>query len=363
MKYVLHNLIQIDIDDSLMGIIGRSLDFQIGYFKKNEDTKIYNLETNINIKPYDRFFTKIQSFIDISEFHLSKGVKGICLYNETKRLAIIKTKNGFDIYADGPNFLINLYIQLLLYKQGYTMVHAGGYANNDGVTLIAGPGGVGKTALLGYMVNKFNCKTLGDDIIIIKNNGICLSFPRAFVFKEYHRQVYPDLFKELKISKWSTYGIKRFIIENIPFTGLIKSCLRKLGKYHAVAEGLGMDPYLATVPVEKIFGNDTVLDQGKIKRIIFIERYNGREFICEPIDCVSMVNRLFSIIHHEWKSVLGELFELGSLEIINLAKYFHKVEQNIKEFTQHCELKIVRIPNAASPDELASYFEQQELTR
>lgn len=362
MIYAVHNLVKIEIHDKLIDAIGSSLEFQIGYFKITDTSKYSTAQADIKIRPYDELLSKLHTFKDISEFHLSRGVSGKCLYNESKRLGIIKTNNGYDIYADAPNFLINLYIQLVIYNKGYSMVHAGGFARNNGITLIAGAGGVGKTALLGHMVKFKNYKILGDDIAIIKNDGTCLSFPRAFVFKEYHREVYPELFKELNIPKWSTYKLKRFIIENIPFTGLIKSFLKKVGKYYSVAANLGLDPYLATVAVDKIFGDNVVLDQGNIKNVIFLERYNGRDFICEHIDKQSMGKRLFAIIHHEWNAVLCELFELGSLEIINVSEYFYKVEQNINEFIQNCNLKILRIPNGASPNQLASYFEKIELS-
>ena len=356
MNYSLHNLINIELDDSLVDVFCKSLDFQIGYFKNK--ISIDDPIANIKIYPYSQFSAIQKSFFDISEFHHSKGVKGKCFFNHEKSFAIHKTIDGFDIYADGPNFLINLYIQLLLYMQGYSMVHSGGYASKDGITLVAGPGGVGKTALLGYMVNRYGCKILGDDIVIVRDDGECLSFPRAFVFKEYHRDVYPELFEELKVPKWSTYEIKRFIIENIPFTGIIKNTLRKFGKYHAVAEGIGLDPYLATVSVEKIFGNDSVLDVGMVNKVVFIERYNGSDFICEKIDSESMGNRLFSIIHHEWNSVIVELFELGSLEIIDLPIYYQKINQNISSFIQHAKLKMLRVPNGATPSDLITKYNE-----
>lgn len=360
MNYIIHNLIRIEIDDSLLATFGKSLDFQIGYFKNIKENSNDDI-SSIKIFPFSQFNSVLKSYPDISEFHLSKGVKGNCFFNLDKRLASVKTRDGYEIYADGPNFLINLYIQLLIYNLGYCMIHAGGYANKNGVTLVTGPGGVGKTALLGYMVNKYDCKILGDDIVIIRNDGQCFSYPRAFVFKEYHREVYPELFKELKVARFSTYPFKRFLIDNIPFTGLLKKGLKRIGKYHTVAEGIGLDSCLATVPVKKIFGANSVLDQGAVSKVVFVERYNGSDFSCSTLEAVSMKNRMFSIIHHEWSSVLVELFELGSLEVINLPDYFNKVEKNITELLHGCELKMLRIPNGASPKDLIAAYDKYGL--
>jgi len=159
------------------------------------------------------------------------------------------------------------------------MVHAAAVANKDGkVTLFPGAGGVGKTALLGGLVEEYGYKHLGDDLILLNSDGKAMCFPRSFVLKEYHRAVYPDVFERLNIKAGTNYGIKRFIVDNAPFMGIVKNVLKKRKLYYQVAHAINLTPYLAVVPVEEILGAGTVQASGQMNKIIFLERYEGSEF-------------------------------------------------------------------------------------
>jgi len=57
-----------------------------------------------------------------------------------------------------------------------------------------------------------------------------------------------DVFRELKIGRWNTYGLKRFVIENAPFLGITKKLLRQLkemewayDRFHALSKNKNID--------------------------------------------------------------------------------------------------------------------------
>lgn len=354
--YTIHDVLDVLIDSRVGNPLISAVDFQIGYFRNTEKTKPV-APYEIIVKPYNDFAPR--SLRIFQAFHLSRGLQGYCFHDSAEGIAVEKHSRGFKIYSDSPNFLINLYVQLLLIENDYSMVHAASVVDkNDRVTLLPAAGTVGKTALLGYMVEEHGFRHMGDDIIILGKQGNCLSFPRSFVLKEYHRSVYPEVFERLKIKKRTSYALKKFVVENAPFIGVTKTILRRRKLYYKVAHSVNLTPYLATIPVEEIFGPDTFAQRGDIERIVFLERYEGTEFKLEKINEGSLFRRMFAIIHHEWVAGMQQLFTLGAIEIVNLPLYFQRVSEIIRSAISGKECQIMFIPCSATPRDLVdSYLE------
>lgn len=365
-NYNIHNLVEISINDNSSEEIINAIDFQIGYFRV--DSNLISAPYQILIKPFNDFL--LNPDLNYIIFHLIKGITKTCYYNPNGKLAIVKEKNKFQIYADSPNFLINLFIQLFLVDQGITFVHAAAIADNEGnVILLPGAGGVGKTALLGELVKTKNYRLLGDDIVGLCENGECFCFPRSFVLKEYHSTVYPEIFKKLNLNSSSNkyqknrkelfFSIKCVIKDNAPFLGLTRIILKKMGLLELMAQQfiLPDNPsYLAAVPVEEIFGLDSVLTKGQIKNIIFMERYIGEKFNLESLSEEELCRRMFAIIHHEWVDSMRQFFSLCALEIVDLPLYNHEVFEIMKNGISGKKSQILLIPEGKSPKELVDYF-------
>jgi len=94
-------------------------------------------------------------------------ITGEVVYDDpVNRVAFEKNETGYCIFADVPNFLINIFIQLWFVENGISMVHAAAVADESGrVIIFPGPGGVGKTAILAYMAKERGFHLLGDDIV------------------------------------------------------------------------------------------------------------------------------------------------------------------------------------------------------
>ena len=351
--YNIHDIVEVLIDPNVGKPLINAIDFQIGFFKNTG--KPSKAQCRIVVKPYDEFNPESAGPCQI--FHNIKGIQKSWIHDTGDGIAIEKHPWGFKIYSSSPNFLINLFIQLILIENDYSMVHAAAVADSEGhVTLLPGAGGVGKTALLGYMVEEYGFQYMGDDIVILGKECISLSFPRSFVLKEYHRSVYPEIFQKLNIKKRSNYKLKRFIVENAPFVGVLKEFLKRRKLYYIAAHSINLTPYLATVSVEEIFGPGTCAQTGNIKKIVFLERYEGTEFKLKDISEDALCRRMFAIIHHEWVGSMEQLFTMGAMEIIDLPVYFNKVYEIIKSGISNIPCKILLIPENADPKALMGAY-------
>ena len=113
--------------------------------------------------------------------------------------------------------------------------------------MIPGPGGVGKTTLVGELVRRGTHRLLGDDLVILRGNGEVRSFPRRMVLKEAHRSEFAEAIAEYGKSRramsrfdWrSNRVISRLLgiaYRNAPFVGVIEGALWRAGKLGKVRE-------------------------------------------------------------------------------------------------------------------------------
>ena len=356
-RYDIHGLVEVLITPDVRPELIREIEFQIGSFRGDGPAR-QGPGVRILIQPYAQFRNLDVGGEPAAVFYNTHGVVDSFIEDESNRLVVCRDEEGFRIYADYANVLINLYIQFLISRQGFGLVHAAAYKHaGGGVTVLAGAGGIGKTAVLGYAVRERGLQQLGDDLVIASADGRCLSFPRAFVLKSYHREGYADTFRQLKLPKWNLYALKRFLIDNAPFVGVSKSFLRRTGLYYKVADLLRPQPFLATVSPEQLFGEGSTAASGDIARIAYLDRVKSPRFSIRTLEPGTLVNRLFSVIHYEWKDFLTHVISLGSLAVIDLPTYFGHVRQNLSAAVEGKELLQIDIPEGATPEELVSFLD------
>ncbi len=360
MKYYnLHNLLGISVSENVSKTIIKSIDFQIEYFSV-EASDLPTSGYSIEIESYDKFNPKEAH--DASIFHSLRGIKERLFIDEGTQFVLEIKPRGYKIYA-GSSFLINIFIQLLFVREGYTLIHAAAVADNKGRCLLfPGPGGVGKTAIIGNLVKNHNYKVLGDDLVLLKKSGECYSFPRSFVLKDYHKSTYPNLFSQMEFASNLNKVTSRLIqifIRNMPFLGLTKYILKKLNFFNTTVAHIPTEKsHVGTVSVKKIFGDQSVIDRAQLEKIIFLERYNGLDFNYTDLKHDSLINRMFSIINHEWVNSMRRIFSLGAMEIISLPEYYTNLNKIIEEGAKNNEAKILQIPKNASAEELCSFIDK-----
>jgi len=360
-RYDIHGLVEVVIGADVRVEVVKEIDFQIGAFYVTGPAEAAAGTPQVLVRPYAAAVEyDTQAGVGDAVFYQSRGAVGKFVRNDEERFFVGRTGTGYVVCADYANFLINLYIQLLLVEQGMTMSHAAAYKASDGhITVLAGAGGIGKTAVLGYAVAERGLQHLGDDIIILDAQGVCRAFPRQFVLKSYHKEIYAEVFKKKRLPSWNAYGFKRFLIENAPFTGVLKKFLKRSGWYYSVANLLRPQPFLATVSPDELFGEGTLVREGKIGRIVYLDRSHKPNFERRSISQDVLVNRLFSVIQYEWKDFMTHLLTLGSVNVTDLAAYMAKTVSIFRKVTTHVELVQIDIPVDASPQQLIEYLDQQ----
>lgn len=360
-RYDIHGLVEVVIDADVRAEVVKEIDFQIGAFYVNGPAEAESRAPRVLVRPYAAAAEyDVHGGVGDAVFYQSRGAVGQFVRNDDERFFVGRSGTGYVVCADYANFLINLYIQLLLVKQGMTMSHAAAYKASDGhITVLAGAGGIGKTAVLGYAVGERGLQHLGDDIVILDAKGVCRAFPRQFVLKSYHKDIYAEVFQKKRLPSWNAYGFKRFLIENAPFTGVLKKSLKRSGWYYSVANLLRPQPFLATVSPDELFGEGTLAREGKVGRLVYLDRSFKPEFARYNIDKDLLVNRLFSVIHYEWKDFLTHLVTLGALNVTDLAGYMEQSTAVFRQVTANVEAIQIDIPVDASPQQLIDYLDQQ----
>jgi hypothetical protein len=355
LKYNIHNIVKVIIDSKIAQSVLDSINFQIRHFnvKENEEEKC---KYCIYVSSYSEY--QINDKSKMSLFHDTVFDYEQIMIDPENELVIEKGENSFHIYASRSNFLINMFIHYYFIKEGYSMVHAASVEIDGKSILLPGPGGVGKTALVGYAVKHLGMRVHGDDIVLIGQQGNCLSFPRSFVLKEYHRNVYPDVFAKYGIKSNKHYGIKRFLIENAPFLPLIKRLLKKHGLQDKVSRTIGIEPHLATLSVREILGDNSIADKSLIERILFLERSTNSEFELIMVEEKEIVDRMFSIIYHEWVESFRQLFVMGSVGMLDINGMFKDTYQIIRTSVEGKKCYILKIPNNSPVESLHKQFEQ-----
>ncbi|MBU3934943.1 hypothetical protein KKC00_03215, partial [Patescibacteria group bacterium] len=231
-----------------------------------------------------------------------------------------------------------------------------------GVTILAGCGGVGKTALSGFLIKEKKYKLLGDDMIALTESGTCLAFHKAFVLKEYHRSVYPELFatrKYMSLQRRVTRSIIWHLYANAPFRGIIDKFLKSQGVYNRIAfiPFIRRD-YVDIVPVEQIFDANCLVKQGPVAKTILLLRCSVSDFSIEEQNGIWVARRMFAVLYQEIENDLKRLLEMGSLGLEDLGANFWRTRVILEKAVSRTPCRVLRIPNKATPEELARAFER-----
>jgi hypothetical protein len=359
--YNIHNLLCITMYSNISDLIIKEINFQIGFFLTENYVDSKDIP-KISIYPYNNKNDFIESNGHKIIFYEEIGILGSYLDNIEKRLFICRKNKDLIICADHPNFLINLYIQILLIEQNHTLIHASAYQAKSGkINIFTGAGGTGKTAILGHAVSQRGLKYLGDDLVIINLSKECLSFPRYFVLKKYHSQIYSNTFSESKIYNFNFSYLRRFLHENLPFVGIIKTLLKKIGFYYRVADKIRPKDFLATIPPEKVFGINKFVNIGSIGSIIYLDKTIDNNFLINPTSAQILSNRAMSVIHHEFRDYNSHLLSLGALNVINYNLYMKNTSELLNDILNNIKLFELSVPNNSTSTDLINFLIKNNL--
>jgi len=357
--YHIHNLITVRVNPEVRPWVLKSINRQLGSFKSSK--RGHSNPLIISVNPFNMF-----SFTQDSEiFQDSEGGKDSWYANRDSRLAIEKTPTGYAVYTDAMFSFTGL-IQQLFISKGISFVHAAALQSpTGGVTILAGSGGVGKTALSGFLVKEKGYKLLGDDMIALTESGVCLAFHKALVLKEYHRSVYPELFatrKHMSFKKRITRSTIWHLYANAPFREIIDKFLKSQGVYNRIA----FIPFIRkdcvdVVPAEQMFDAKSLGTQGPVEKTIMLLRCSVSDFSIEKQTGIWMARRIFAVLYQELENDLKRLLEMGSVGLEDLGINFWQARVILEKAVSGTPCYVLRIPQKATPEELSSAFERLQL--
>jgi hypothetical protein len=363
-RYCVHDLLEIHVSPRVKKNIVKMLDFQLGSLKAA--CSHHPIDYQLAIKPYDEFaFEPGASVINLWQ---ASGVTD-CSYNNPKeQLGITKDGNSLVIYANKRNFPINMFIQLLLLGQGFSLLPAAALVDqNNNATLLTGAGGTGKTTITLSAVKNGNYRLLGDDTVCIASAGYGLSYPREFTIKDYHSNTFPEYFSTTAKSR--RHGSKSFkktfvkqLIGNMPFLGLLNMLLQKLDQPELLKKIIPdfsqrqPNGLVRTVPLEAIYGLDKIVPRADIDQIIYLERYHGSSFATGSMEPEMLASRLCALLHNEWALSMRRLCLMSVLGLFDFDEFVSQSREIIYEAVKgrHCEY--LRIPDSCTPEALSRYY-------
>lgn len=348
-KYNIHDLLSVSISKKLYPEVIDEIKFQIDSFSKI---------CKINGKSKKTIFINPLSFFSkkgkISSFYNFEAKESSYIENSDKSLIIELVDNNYYIYSNLANYLINIFIQILLVESECTLCHGSACQNplTGEVILFTGAGGVGKTAILNYVVRELGFKHFGDDLVILTKEGECLSFPRKFVIKSYHQEQMHDLFKKFNLNIKNSYKFKKFLVENLPFMGLLKKYLRNSRFYHLLGKLIRPINYVSTISSDQLFGDGAIAIRGRVAKVIFLERMYVEKFSYKEVDAKLISGRMAAVLHYEFKEFYSTFISMACMYLFDMNDYFFGIRNIFNKFTSSCQNYHLAIPFESSPASL-----------
>lgn len=359
--YRIPGLAVVTLSPDVPGSVQEAVSFQLGHFRQETMVDGDGDLPLIRVLPF-----KTQTAPAQVHLHETRGDLNRVLEARQAGHATERTERGFDVYTNTTEPLIVLLLQALLLPRGRTFIHAAAWVDKSGrATLLPGPGGVGKTALLSAAVLRHGLRLLGDDLILAGSPDL-EAFPRAFVLKDYHRDIFPEAWKQqaARSGGWRTAArpVVQFVRRNAPFHGLAKSITQRAGKLDqtsAMLQRHAVPPDFFTVPVADLFGADKVAQEGRLDRVIWLERRDAADFELKPADPAALATRAFSILMHEWADHARWLGRLGAMQILDQGYFYRRTEELLQATLADRPCWVAGIPARASPSELEQWFNQE----
>lgn len=144
--------------------------------------KIWNGDSDLIVKNFNDFFDDNVSCKQINNTNL-------IIYDE-KYKAIIDTRiiDCIKFYSKHPCLeWIMWLLQLSFLNSKASLVHTAALSISNKCVLFQAKGGVGKTTITSALLCKEDYSLLGDDYIVIGEDGMCFPFLKPFVLYPYHK--------------------------------------------------------------------------------------------------------------------------------------------------------------------------------
>ena len=349
--YNIHRLVEVVVEEGISARIVRTLDDQIGYFlARGEDP---NVTHRLRIVPYRDFPRSPGERRLQTRPGAFDTVHGIDFPREGWALEIGELEITLYVSLKAPP--INPYLQLLLEPQGVGFVHAAAVEREGRVYIFPGYDGVGKTVLVGALMQMGGFRFLSDDISCLRSNGTCMAFPRRLILFPYHKAIFPTYFKQhagsIRSQRMGS-AAKRFVNQNMPLRQMAKRVASRLGVDGWLRGSMSAPEYAAAVPPEEMFGPEAVATEGRVVQAIFMQRYDGDRFDVHPMSVDDLSLMLVPIIHHIWVDYWEPVLLASTTRRFDLTTHYHRAADTVTQALKESSAVQLLIPHKTTIHQL-----------
>ena len=357
-KYIVYSVLDVvmlKISIDVAQSIKEEVAFKYRYFQHTDDqpNQEKKCRSTINVYPFREFK---EGFRDVTVSHDYRYSLYDFCSSPSRQLCVQKTKSGLDIFTDGEN-IIDLLVLICLVTNGYALVHAAGVEKENQAILLCGMGGIGKTQFAASFIFNSEFSVLGDDLIIISENGYAYPFLKPFMLKPQHKDFIPSKYSKNKLGK-VLRGLKnKFIIfmkDNLPLAGLIKSFLKKDTTFTNTLRQFLQFNSVDLIPTYPWEIEGLYLSEGaKCCSLIQVHRSLGPQ-IGSYEQKANNADINIAIIINEYRSTIWALGWMGSAGVVDIEYFYENLHKVYKKFLSEVDIKNFIFPIEMEPKEYIS---------
>lgn len=244
--------------------------------------------------------------------------------------------------AQECNEWFQICVQIQLLQLNISMVHAAALAKDGKAVMFPSWGGVGKTACVAEFISE-GWTLLGDDIVLLDQEGYVRPYPKDFVIYPYHKALFPEFFATSEKPLLPVF-LNDFASRWWP---TMRELIRPFPKLLALARK--MNPQSRRVRPSRLFPKETIAPlsaKAKLKSCIWLERSpDMNEVSANNIEKEALASKIAAVtIHEVTDQRLKTMLALISGGFLDYTGYYSDPLSIINNGISESKCEILNIP-------------------
>ena len=257
---------------------------------------------------------------------------------------IEKLNDGWNlIVSQECNEWLVIAMELSLLATNHTWIHAAALEKDGSVLLLPSWGGVGKTATVCRFVRNYGWRLLGDDLIIVGEQG-ARPFLKPFVIYPYHRDLFPELFSQGEKKIVTNLAVSSMMSRAIP---TVKRVLRMFPRVLAFLRK--HNPQSMRVLPHRLFTPEQLSEGGSPAKMVWLERSMKQEVHQEEITAEMVASKAVTVSSVElFAAKLENVYHMCGCGMVTYDEVFGKMHKIIMNTARLSACHLLEIPASVS---------------
>jgi hypothetical protein len=264
--------------------------------------------------------------------------------NHGERLAFQTSNETLYVWAERRSPVTVTYLlQILLLPLGMTFVHAAGVSVRGKGLLFPALGGIGKTALIAHLLDRPEARLLGDDYVLVAEDGMLRGFQAPFSLYPYHRDVFPAFFRASGL---------RILPGSLPFRAA-RRILDALGIWRLL-EGKVPVEY-GVIPAPLLYASDRLeTSPVPVHAVYVMQRVRGLAAMqVRPASIEEISTFAGNVLLYEWHPLARMLAAQLTLSGTAVSDYLRRVQEVVaRGLGGAARLRVIELPQELTPAEV-----------